>query len=268
MRLMLSYSGNFQKPARCHIVIIEINTSMKRFLIIQIRPEDEAADNELESFVEFGGLSLQEIHRVQADREVLTGINAEHYAGVIVGGGPANISDTNKSPPASRMEQQIFRLLDRVIETDTPYLGACYGLGTVAAHQGGIISKECYSEPVGAVTVTLTDTGRSDPLTRDLPSSFKAFGGHKEACQNLPPGSTLLASSESCPIQMIRFKQNIYATQFHPELDTHGIVVRINVYKHAGYFPADEADSLIAKVREEEVTVPVRILQNFINRYR
>ena len=241
---------------------------MKRFLIVQIRPEDEAADNELEAFMKFGRLRPQDIHRVQADREPVPDIDPGTYAGVIVGGGPANISDADKKPAVQEMERTISQLLDRVIEADTPYLGACYGLGALAAHQGGTVSKERYAEPVGAVTVRLTDDGKTDPLTRDLPDTFKVFGGHKEACQEIPPGSTLLVTSSSCPVQMIRFKQNIYATQFHPELDTGGIIIRINVYKHAGYFPADEAEDLIAMVRQENVTVPVQILHNFIERYR
>lgn len=241
---------------------------MKRFLIVQIRPEDEAADNELESFLKFGGLSLQDIQRVQADREPIPDLNLDDYAGVILGGGPSNISDEYKNQRTQEMERTIFHLLDQVVEKDTPFLGACYGIGALAAHQGAVVSKEQFGEGVGAVTIALTEAGLKDPLLRDLPESFQAFAGHKEACQNLPDSAVLLASSPICPIQMIRVKNNIYATQFHPELDTDGIVIRINVYKHAGYFPASEAESLIARVRQDTVTQPVRILQNFIERFR
>lgn len=240
---------------------------MKKFLLVQIRPEDEAADNELHAFLNFGGLKFDQIHRMQADRDPIPDINLDHYAGVIVGGGPSNISDKEKTAATLRMESDLYRLLDQVIEKDVPYLGACYGFGGLVAHQGGIISKEFYSEDVGATTVNLTDEGKQDSLISDLPHVFRAFGGHKEAAQTLPISAVLLASSVACPVQMIRVKNNIYATQFHPELDTNGIIVRINVYRHAGYFPPESADELISLVEKEDVTVPVQILQNFVQKY-
>jgi GMP synthase (glutamine-hydrolysing) len=66
---------------------------------------------------------------------------------------------------------------------------------------------------------------------------------------------------------MFRVKRNLYATQFHPELDVPGIVLRIQTYRYAGYFPPDEADRVIAGVRDADVAVPPRILANFAARY-
>lgn len=241
---------------------------MKRFLIVQIRPEDKAADNELESFMKFGDLELNDIHRIQADREAIPELNLTNYAGVIVGGGPSNVSDKDKSDNTRRMEKDIFRLLDQIVEEDIPYLGACYGFGALIVHQGGLMSKERYSEPVGAMTVNLSADGQADLLTKNLPAEFRVFGGHKEACQSLPDGVAALIVSKACPVQMIRVKKNVYATQFHPELDTDGIIVRIHVYKNAGYFPPEDAETLIESVRNEDVTIPVRILKEFVSRYR
>ena len=39
---------------------------------------------------------------------------------------------------------------------------------------------------------------------------------------------------------------NVYATQFHPELDAVGVSTRVDVYKHAGYFHPSEADEIKA----------------------
>jgi GMP synthase (glutamine-hydrolysing) len=241
---------------------------MKKILIVQVRPEDEAADNELEAFLKFGQLSSDAIHRVQADREAMGDIDLSNYAAVIVGGGPLNVSDAQKSEQAMRAERDVFALLDKVVEHDFPFLGACYGFGALVAHQRAVVSKEQYSEDVGAITIVRTRDGDRDPLLKNLPAEFRAFGGHKEACQTLPYSATLLAGSENCPVQMLRIKNNIYATQFHPELDTNGIVLRINVYRHAGYFPPEEADELIATVKKEVVSFPPAILENFVARYR
>lgn len=239
----------------------------KKILIVQIRPEDEAADNELEAFIEFGDLDIADIHRVQLDRGPLPKINLDNYYAVVVGGGPLNVSDTKKSEMQIHLEKQLTLLLNEIITRDFPYLGACYGLGAMVNHLGGLVSKERYSEDVGAIDVQLTEEGKRDPLLSGLPSIFRALGGHKEACQSVPGDVKVLASSQDCPIQMVRLKNNIYATQFHPELDTKGIVLRINVYKNAGYFPPEEAQPLIDQVKSEKITVPTEIFSRFIAKY-
>jgi len=52
----------------------------------------------------------------------------------------------------------------------------------------------------------------------------------------LPPGAALLATGEECQVQAFRIGDNVYATQFHPELTHAGILTRIRVYRDNGYF--------------------------------
>ncbi len=84
---------------------------------------------------------------------------------------------------------------------------------------------------------------------------------------DLPPHVVRLASSPACPVQAFRVGRNVYATQFHPELDIHGLCTRIEVYKHAGYFEPHDADTLKAMARASHVHEPTRILQRFVQRY-
>lgn len=237
---------------------------------MQLRPEDEAADNELAAFLQVGDLTDEQIHRIRMEQEGVPDIDLDNYSAVIVGGGPSNVSDESdkKSAEQAKFEKDLFSLFDKIIEKDFPYLGACYGLCILAAYLGGTVSKEKYGEGVGAADIGLTEEGKNDQLLTGLPDSFRAFVGHKEACQDLPPGAVLLAGSVNCPIQMIRYKQNIYATQFHPELDGAGLALRINVYRNAGYFPPEDADRLIALAMQETITIPEQILKRFIDRYK
>jgi len=165
-----------------------------------------------------------------------------------------------------RVESELGALLDVVVERDFPFLGACYGIGVIGTHRGATIDRE-YSEPIGPVSVTLTPEGRADPLLADLPEHFDAFVGHKEAVSHLPEHATLLASSPGCPVQAFRVGSNVYATQFHPELDIAGLVTRIEVYKHSGYFEPHEADSYKAMARASTVLEPPKILTRFVQRY-
>ncbi|MCF6302586.1 MAG: hypothetical protein L3J13_05220, partial [Devosiaceae bacterium] len=124
-----------------------------------------------------------------------------------------------------------------------------------------------YSEPVGAVDCSLTREGKSDPLLAGITQNFRAFVGHKEAAQALPPGCTHLVASDPCPFQMIRYKKNVYATQFHPEADPAEFELRINIYRKKGYFPPEDAQRLIQMVRAENITMPEKVLRNFVARY-
>ena len=89
---------------------------------------------------------------------------------------------------------------------------------------------------------------------------------HKEACDELPAGATLLLSGEACPVQMFRVGENVYATQFPPEGDSEGFTVRIQAYKHHGYFQPEESDTLIAAVNRQETLYAREILRRFVER--
>ena len=241
---------------------------MRPFLLLASRAEDDVADAEYAAFLRFGGLEERELRRVRLEAGPLPALDLDAWSGVVVGGSPFTSTDPEegKSSTQRRVEAELDALVPEVVERRVPFLGACYGVGTLGRYRGGVVDRT-YAEPVGPVEVHLTDAGRGDPLLAGLPATFTAFVGHKEACRTLPPTATLLASSPTCPVQMFRVRTNLYATQFHPELDVVGIVTRVRVYQHAGYFPPDTLEELITRLREAEVTHPPRILANFVARY-
>ena len=241
---------------------------MKPFLLLATRAEDVAADGEYQAFCTYGGLEPEQLHRVRLESGPMPDVDLDDYSGVMVGGSPYNSSDPEDSKPAAqqRVEREIAELLDEVVARDFPFLGACYGVGTLGQHQGGLIDR-VYGEPVGPTTVELTDDGLADPLLDGMPQRFAAYVGHKEAVHEMPPGAVLLATSDNAPVQMFRLRKNLYATQFHPELDLPGLVQRIEVYKTYGYFEPEEADEVIARGRSLEVTHPMRVLRAFVERY-
>ena len=241
---------------------------MKPFLLLAVRADDTAADNEYESVLACTGLPERDLHRRRLEQQPLGGIALHDWSGIFLGGGPFTTSDPerSKSPVQRRIEADVRGLLDRVISADFPFLGACYGIGTLGSHQGAVVDRR-YAEPIGAVLVTLTRDGRQDPLLNGLPATFEAFVGHKEAISRLPDCAVLLASSPACPVQAFRIGSAVYATQFHPELDAAGLCTRIEVYKYAGYFDPEQADELKARAHRSNVTQPPAILRRFARRY-
>ena len=238
---------------------------MKPLLFLGIRAQDAAADDEYAAVLRCAGLDRRDVRRVRLEQEVLAPLDLDEWSGIVVGGGPWNISDPQdqKAPEQVRGEARLRELALQVIAADFPFLGACYGIGTLGTLTGGVVDRT-YGEPIGPMAIELTEAGRQDPLLGALPSTFTAFLGHKEAVSRLPEGAVLLASSATCPVQAFRIGRNVYATQFHPELDVAGLVTRIEVYKHFGYFEPDEGDALVAAARAATVTEPPRILERFV----
>ncbi len=243
---------------------------MKPFLILQLRPETDAADSEYRAFLRTGGLTPDQTHRIRLDQTPLPpDLDLSDFAGTIVGGGPGCVSDepATKDPLEHRIEQAVLGLMPRITGEDLPFLGCCYGIGILTHHLGGEMSKARYGEPVGTSPCERTPEGRTDPLLAELPEAFDVFVGHKEAAQALPPGCSHLLSSDPCPIQMIRHGRNVYATQFHPEADADEFHGRIDIYKHHGYFAPEDAQRLHAMIAAANVHAPERILRNFVRRY-
>lgn len=242
---------------------------MAPFLILQLRPEDEAADDEFAAILRHGGLALDEVQRIRVEREPLPLVELQRYSAILVGGSPFDVSTpfADKSDQQKRVEADFNALLDNVVSSDFPFLGACSGNGLLGSYCGVPITRR-FGESVGGIDVCLTEAGSKDPLLHGFPEAFRVLVGHKEACDHVPDGAELLVRGEACPIQMFRLGLNVYATQFHPEGDAEGFVRRIKIYRNKGYFPAHTVDELIAAVEKEEVPFGHEILRRFVERYR
>ena len=238
------------------------------FLLLSIRGEDAAADDEYQAMMRFGGLDEDGMHRIRLTHRPLGAIDLDDWSAIILGGGPYTVSDPQESKSSTqlRVETELLSLMDRIVERDYPFLGCCYGVGALGTAIGATIDRS-HPEPVAAVTVTLSKAGREEPLFAELPDVFDAFGGHKEAASWLPPQAVCLAWSPDCPVQAFRVGRNTYATQFHPELDLQGIITRIDVYKNHGYFDPESAESLKAAARQRHIEYPPTILRRFVERY-
>ncbi|WFP17146.1 glutamine amidotransferase [Citricoccus muralis] len=256
------------------------NTAAQPVLLIQTRADDVAVADELRSTAALGEFVPGQLRSLRLDREVAERpghagapcldwqqiMNA--HAAIILGGSPFNSSDPaeSKTPVQRRVESELRFLLDLVVAQDYPFLGACYGVGALGVHQGAVVDTQ-YGEPAGVVRVRVTESGAEDPLLAGVDVEFDAFVGHKEAVSRLPETATLLVGGEACPVQMFRVGAHVYATQFHPELDQEGLLFRLRLYAHHGYYDLTEQQALFTAIEAAEVTQPQRILANFVRRY-
>lgn len=189
-----------------------MHSGHRPFLLLSIRGEDEAADDEYLAVLRFAGLDPAGLQRIRLTHQPLGHIDLADWSGVILGGGPYTISDPadTKSAVQQRAEAELLTLIERLVEQDFPFLGCCYGVGTLGTVIGATIDRT-YPEPVGGMRITVTAAGRDDPLFADVPDAFDAYGGHKEGVSELPPGVVCLASSPT-----VRFRPSASARTSTP----------------------------------------------------
>ena len=209
------------------------------------------------------GLGRDGIVQIRLEARPLGRLDLRDFSGIILGGSPFNSSDAVKFPLQQRVEADLALMMDEVLDRDYPLFGACYGVGTVGTAIGARIDGT-YSEKPQVISVSLV---REDPLLEGLPADFHTMVGHKEAITVLPDVATLLATGRTCPTQMFRVQDNVYATQFHPELAPAQFEQRLRIYANAGYYEPEELEDILAGTRGVDLTVDDQILRNFATRY-
>ena len=241
----------------------------KPVLILQRRPEDATSDSEYRCFLKYAQLQAEDTCRIRIETTgIPDNMDFKDYSAIIVGGSPFDIStpEDSKTSIQKKIEADFNRLLEQVVATDFPFLGACSGNGLLGSYLGTSISTK-FSEAVGCVTLDITESGKRDKLLTGFPEQIDVLLGHKEACDTTPEGATLLMSGSNCPVQMFRVGENVYATQFHPESDAEEFILRIDTYRNHGYFKPHEAEVLKQSVCTKHTPYAQEILRRFVARY-
>ncbi|MGC5615187.1 glutamine amidotransferase [Georgenia sp. Z1491] len=238
------------------------------FLLISSRPEQRAADDEHSAVARHMGVPVERVVRLSATDDAYAPPDPAAFAGVLQGGSPFTGSTPleEQSDLQRRTEDRLGAVLDQVVAAGVPFMGLCYAVGTLTRRLGAVVDHT-YGRGTSAVRVELTEAGRTDPLLADVPVAFDAYVGHHEAVTVAPPGSVVLATSDPTPVQMLRVGADQYVTQFHPELDTAGLVRRMTDYLHSGYFPAEEFERVVAEISRVRVDDAHGVLAAFARRY-
>lgn len=231
--------------------------------MISNRPNQRVAASEREAFLRFTGLADDELEWVRLETQPLGEVDFANLRGIIMCGSSDDVSAPQKSVTTLKNEAALRDLLRQVLERDFPFLGVCYGLGLLADELGGRVGYDIH-EDIQASRLEVTAEGSADPLLAGLPREFRAYVGHHESVLETPPDAVTLVQGEVAPCQMVRVGQNVYATQFHPELDLAGILLRIEVFADSGYFPPADRQLVEQRVKDHDVSAVHQILRNFV----
>lgn len=136
---------------------------------------------------------------------------------LIVMGGPQSPIEIDKAP---YLKDEI-QLIKKAIQDNKLVLGFCLGAQLIGEALGATTGRSPEKE-VGVFPITLTPEGKIDPLLQGLPSELAVIHWHNDM-----PGETkdsdVLAFSEGCPRQILRYGPKVYGFQCHLEITSEGI---------------------------------------------
>jgi GMP synthase (glutamine-hydrolysing) len=122
---------------------------------------------------------------------------------IILSGGPSSVYD----PGAPHCDR-------RILESETPVLGICYGLQLMGYLLGGEVVPSKRRE-YGHVQIEVT---RESKLFLGLPRAMSVWMNHGDDLTRLPDGFHVTARSESTIGAMEDSTRRLYGLQFHPEV--------------------------------------------------
>jgi len=134
-----------------------------------------------------------------------------NLAGIVITGSPAMVS--------AKLDWREYtaKWLRQAVQAGIPVLGVCYGHQLLAHALGGVAGPNPAGRQIGTVNSQLIDNIINDPLMGHLPNIFSAQTSHSEVVLKLPPGASRLATSPLDDNFAIRFAENAWGVQFHPE---------------------------------------------------
>ena len=206
------------------------------YLLLQSRdPTDPMRDHEVLCFAAGLGVSRAGIHVVDMLARVPTADEIAGACGVLMGGS-GDYSSLDPFPWIDRMTDYVRTVL---LPSGTPTFASCFGLQITTLALGGQMMRDPANREVGSIEIHVTPAAVDDPLFAPVPTTFVGQAGHTDRAVATPPGATLLASSDRCPVNAFRVAGKPYwAMQFHPELDPDSLAKRYMAYMEK-YPPAD-----------------------------
>lgn len=162
-----------------------------------------------------------EVHHVQCWRHDPLPAEADADMLIVLGG--------NASPATTKAELEYYdapaeiALIRKYAAAGKAIVGSCLGAQLVGEAMGAPYGHSPERE-FGPIPAHLTAEGKSDPFLRRFPDTFDVGAWHSDM-PGVNADTDVLAYSEGCPRQIVRYGKYIYGMQAHMEFD-HDLVVK------------------------------------------
>lgn len=175
-------------------------------------------------------------------------------SGIIVGGCSLNVTN----PERDAWHKRIDDILSATVESGKPVFFVCFGISWLVDHLGGEVGRT-HPEPSGPTTVNVV----AEDALAGPSGTFTALTGHTENPVHVPDSLTVVATGPDDLVQMVRYGDRVWATQFHAEMDADAMRTRMDFFHDYGYFPAEEYARIVADLPNHDVSRANGLLRTF-----
>lgn len=139
---------------------------------------------------------------------------------LIVLGGPQSPYTTQKECSYFNADAEL-EFIKKAVDSDKLVLGICLGAQLISNALGGKTIASPHKE-IGLFPISLTEEGKNDELFADFPKTVLTGHWHGDM-PGLTDDSVIIAISEGCPRQIVRFTPKAYGFQCHFEFTPNAI---------------------------------------------
>ena len=139
---------------------------------------------------------------------------------LIVMGGPQSPDEDREAFPYYDPQAEI-QLIQKAIKSDRYIVGVCLGAQLLSVAYGAEYEHSPERE-IGVFPITLTEAGLKDEYVKVLGPALITGHWHGDM-PGLSEDAVVLATSQGCPRQIIRFSSKHYAFQAHLEFDPEAV---------------------------------------------
>ena len=143
---------------------------------------------------------------------------------LIVMGGPQSPDEDREAFPYYDPQAEI-QLIQKAIKSDRYIVGVCLGAQLLSVAYGAEYEHSPERE-IGVFPITLTEAGLEDEHVKVLGPTLITGHWHGDM-PGLTEDAVVLATSQGCPRQIIRFSYKHYAFQAHLEFDPEAVELLI-----------------------------------------
>ncbi len=246
---------------------------MQKILLIQFRTNANTLKDEERSFIKVlvsAGVELTTKNAFLDNLDWNDPVSIiEDFKAVILGGSGefdfdgGRVEGDEKRLMSRKVTEDMSPFLKFLEENDFPTMAVCFGHQIIGKSYGVPVLNNKTQAKVGSHKIFLTEEAKIDPVFKDLPDSFIVQYGHKDSLCTIPPSAILLAKGEQCLYSALRYGNNRYSVQFHPELDANDVLNKFR--SHPDYLPPDTDPEKIIMESPHATKILVNFVTNLID---
>jgi GMP synthase-like glutamine amidotransferase len=172
---------------------------------------------------------------------------ADDFDAFIMPGSRSNVTD------GEEWMEPLGALLRDVHSQGKPLVGICFGNQMLAAALGGrVASRGSFNCAIDAIVTTPAAADYSIEGSAENP--LRLFKGHSQEVVELPPGASLLGSSDSTAVELWAIGNTVLGCQGHPDFGAELSTRLVPEMEAIGLLDADAAATLAAGMQPDHPT--------------